>query len=763
MNANAANSMNSFQGLLTSDYYWINIDVGNPNLGVYGVDFAINDQGTFYQVANANGGGARVSSGAWHHVLGTYDGTALQLYIDGQPWGNPMLHTGAISPMPLNGFVSIASEDGRSTCGCPNRHFWGLIDEGSIYNRALSDSEIKAIYNLGTNGKFDPVVFNTSPALSLAEATAGLTGQSTVTLYGNNTLWQTYSATFKAVSGQTTLSLAGVEPGMLLGPLVMTDPVLVTNVVTNVYYLTFTDDTNLTTTPIKFAVPPFVPDTSTGTVFADGFEQTAATNYPQGSTFSNGWTVTTNEVSVVTDPTNAYEGSNFLALADGAVSNLLPTVAGNAYTLTFAYRGPGIAAWWRAESNAIDSINGNNGATVQNITYSNGEVGQAFDFAGSGSSYVRVPASPSIDVGQNNGFTLELWCNPANTNAPVGFTTLAEWNNNSGALTGIGCHLEFYNGGQTLGDIVDPNTGNDHFVESAGGNVAPNVWQHVAMTYDKTTGILTLYRNGAMLTSGNVGIWRPSTSFDLYFGIRSAGVFAPGPYQGLLDETSLYSRALSASEINAIYQGGTNGKFDPVTFSNSPAQSLAEAQVSLDGQSQGTLYGNNTNWQVATITFTATQNGTPLAIAGLEPGMLLDDFILTQTPTNLYVQPEQSLDLFDGKGAAGLWQLEIQDDRAGAGLTNALVSWDLQFVFADTNPVPLVLTGGVGQNNQFLPAGSIAWYQVNVPATANYATNRLLFASAPVNLGSIPTVRRPPTSSCCLTGRIPAGPTAPSC
>jgi hypothetical protein len=123
-----------------------------------------------------------------------------------------------------------------------------------------------------------------------------------------------------------------------------------------------------------------------------------------------------------------------------------------------------------------------------------------------------------------------------------------------------------------------------------------------------------------------------------------------------------------------------------------------------------------------------------LSITGLEPGMLLDDFTLTHVPENLYYQPEQSLDAFTGKGASGGWQLEIQDDRAGAGSTNTLAGWELQFVFANTNAVPAVLGGGIGQSNQFIPAGDIAWYQINVPATANYATNLLLFASAPVNV-----------------------------
>ena len=107
------------------------------------------------------------------------------------------------------------------------------------------------------------------------------------------------------------------------------------------------------------------------------------------------------------------------------------------------------------------------------------------------------------------------------------------------------------------------------------------------------------------------------------------------------------------------------------------------------------------------------------------------------TNTGLYYLPEQSLASLDGGNAQGNWTLEIQDDRAGAYDPNnppALVSWELQFVFADTNAVPAVLSGGIGQSNQFIPAGDIAWYQINVPTIANYATNILKFASAPVNV-----------------------------
>ena len=52
--------------------------------------------------------------------------------------------------------------------------------------------------------------------------------------------------------------------------------------------------------------------------------------------------------------------------------------------------------------------------------------------------------------------------------------------------------------------------------------------------------------------------------------------------------------------------------------------SLAKAQVLVNGATNLVFFGNNTNWQIEKVTFTATGNSTPIVIAGLEPGMLLD-------------------------------------------------------------------------------------------------------------------------------------------
>src|ERR1043166_1422474 len=52
-------------------------------------------------------------------------------------------------------------------------------------------------------------------------------------------------------------------------------------------------------------------------------------------------------------------------------------------------------SWWKAEGNANDSQDSNNGTFVGNGTFGSGKVGQAFNF--DGSSYVEVPNSPSLN------------------------------------------------------------------------------------------------------------------------------------------------------------------------------------------------------------------------------------------------------------------------------------------------------------------------------------------------------------------------------
>ena len=146
----AANLMDTCcQGLVTTDFFGVEIAPGiDARVGV--IFFVYTTDGGWVHTSDTNGGGAPVSPGDWHHVVGTYDGAQLQLYIDGVVAGNPRLHTGTILPMLPGSFLSIGSEDGRrSAVNGGQRYFHGDIDEVAIYGRALTPQEVFALFERG--------------------------------------------------------------------------------------------------------------------------------------------------------------------------------------------------------------------------------------------------------------------------------------------------------------------------------------------------------------------------------------------------------------------------------------------------------------------------------------------------------------------------------------------------------------------------------------------------------------------------------------
>ena len=81
----------------------------------------------------------------WHHVASVYDGRRVTIFIDGvpdvakdTPW--------TISPS------SYPLRIGRGGF-TPDRHFDGVIDELAVFNRPISDIEVRSLYRLGQQGK----------------------------------------------------------------------------------------------------------------------------------------------------------------------------------------------------------------------------------------------------------------------------------------------------------------------------------------------------------------------------------------------------------------------------------------------------------------------------------------------------------------------------------------------------------------------------------------------------------------------------------
>lgn len=221
---------------------------------------------------------------------------------------------------------------------------------------------------------------------------------------------------------------------------------------------------------------------------------------------------------------------------------------------------PGLVALWSGEGNGDDSVGGNT-ATLTDISFADGQVGQAFSFNGVSSS-IKIPASPALDVGANDGFTIMAWIKPSDVS---GMHPLFQWllNDEISAVTCLDVWIGIrpYENGVLMAGITDA-PGN-RFLVSEPETLAAGVFQHVALTYDKASGVGTWYLNGIIVARRVLGGSVVNTKGDLWISHCDGrpGNWSSGrTYAGLMDEIALYNRALSASEIQAICTEQNHGE-----------------------------------------------------------------------------------------------------------------------------------------------------------------------------------------------------------
>ena len=212
---------------------------------------------------------------------------------------------------------------------------------------------------------------------------------------------------------------------------------------------------------------------------------------------------------------------------------------------------PGLVGLWPGEGNGKDLAGGHDAEVSGGVTYSSAKIGTGFEVDGH-TGQASVPASPPLDVGSGPGFSLTAWIAPASATVQE---PLMEWRGSRGINQGVQFWISVNFGGVggpgcIYANIVDAK-GRSHFIASPPGMIQPGAFQYVALTYNKATGLGNMYFNGAQVASENLGSFSPKTDTPLMLGARvDSGEFH---YQGIIDEPSLYNRALSAEEIQAIY------------------------------------------------------------------------------------------------------------------------------------------------------------------------------------------------------------------
>jgi hypothetical protein len=210
----------------------------------------------------------------------------------------------------------------------------------------------------------------------------------------------------------------------------------------------------------------------------------------------------------------------------------------------------GMVGWWPGDNNPNSLVGSGLNGTLQNgATYAPGKVAQAFDLDGV-NDYIDLGTSPLLAP---NEITVDYWVNSRAPQA-TGAHPVARAGYNNPPLDS----WEFgFRADQRLVFYLFTTTPAVGGVTST-TVIAPNQWYHVAGTYDGST--VKIYINGQLeSTAAFTGALRnnPSTTA---IGCQVLGGVCTYPFNGMVDELEIFNRALSQSEINAIYHADRRGK-----------------------------------------------------------------------------------------------------------------------------------------------------------------------------------------------------------
>ncbi len=213
----------------------------------------------------------------------------------------------------------------------------------------------------------------------------------------------------------------------------------------------------------------------------------------------------------------------------------------------------GLVSWWPADGDALDIAGGNDGTPHDGVTYAPGMVGQAFSFNGQRAG-IGVRDAENLKI--TGSLSISAWILVASF--PAG---------------GSAGNILFRGDGRAALDPYVLDAAADGTVQfhlesltkqaNLYAPVPKGQFFHVAATFDANIGLMRIYVNGALAAqtiTDAIPFRDLDPSFNPGVGIGNhSGLPKPPlnyPFHGLIDELQLYNRALSASEVQAIFSAG---------------------------------------------------------------------------------------------------------------------------------------------------------------------------------------------------------------
>jgi chitodextrinase len=488
--------------------------------------------------------------GQWRHVVATHDGTSNKIYINGL-LKKSVASVGALgtTTKPLGlGYDPIDSSG----------FFNGALDEVQVYNVALTDAEVLALFNAqNTEGvvadtQAPSAPLNLAGAVSFTNVTlswlpatdnVGVVGYN---VFRNNVLLFNTTNTSSLITGLAATTKYGF--GVTAIDAAGNESVMSTLQVTT--GLDPTPDTQAPSVPTNLAAQ--VGSNSVQLSWTASTDNRGVIGY---IIFQDGTVIDTVLAPTLTKFVSGLTAStpySFEVLAYDAAKNKSAKAEKTVTTSAAINTGEaGLIASYPFDDNANDATpyvnHGTIGGNPTFVTHT-GFAGKAIKFDGDKDSVLVKNAVQLISDYATVGFWIRVdSVNLANAEAYV--IDFGHWDQRW--KISLPQHLKIVwttNSKNNLSNnfITDMDSGD-------GNEMTKGLWWHVTMVHDGVSNIV--YVNGIetkkAATTGKLN----STARPLYFGCN--GVEGGQYFNGALDNVKIYNKALTAAEVNKLFKTGT--------------------------------------------------------------------------------------------------------------------------------------------------------------------------------------------------------------
>ncbi|MEM9325816.1 MAG: DUF2341 domain-containing protein [Bacteroidota bacterium] len=618
--------------------------------------------------------------GNWHHVVGTWDGSTIRLYVDGAQ----------VRSASVSGTLSDAALDasfGSNFGGGADRLFDGSIDEGRILDATLDANWVLTEYN---NQRIGSTFLTLGAEESDCDFDPGVASAASSDIYsGENTVVSVSGFTVGSTIQWQQSSDGGDYTNVTLGSGEAT-PTYTTGALTSDTYfraaITKGACTNYSSPVLVSITPPFIPN------YSHRMKMTIPASKVSGvsnlTDFPLLVDITNDSLRTDVNGGNILNGSGFdIQFADES-GNLfsyeretydattgylrawvrIPVLSASSDTEVYLYYGscdgtltdPSTSNAWNTSYKAVYHMEdagdqtdskGANTLTNNGTDSATGQIGSGRDLEADDSDNLRFPSD--IDLIRNVGaITVSSWIRPESSGqnaALVGLTV-------DGAASTSSSRVALELGSSLNADRIRFGGRSDdgetfRSIQETSISTSPGTWSHVVGVLDYSAGTVRIYVDGeqkAFLTT----TFDASTSDNTHSTNGRIGAEENGSsryFDGLIDEVRILDAELTADWIKTEYDNQLN----PSSFYTLATE---ETQVQWHG-STNTEWSETTNWSTCVL----PSGETVVRIPDVGNDPVLD---MNASVDHLIIESSGVLSL-------GSFTLEVAGDLENNGVLNA--------------------------------------------------------------------------------------------